>query len=431
MLALRAMSDPDVLFRERRDSSGDLCFRNANWDADALEADLRICLQPQQAVVDGRSFTGFKYWFEYQGETAIHRLIDRQTWEIGGNLGDVTLCLRNCLTPPRMKIARDTVYSTVGLDKWAALLPGNLWGRWTLLPSFDMQYGGQGILLGWFDEVSLIRTVIESNAGEDCLRCLDMHLFEQAGSARTNAKSILWSPDVLDEVDALNLWTRLHDQEQHKACHQFNIPVEEPPAIVFAENVWRKFRFDTTYDPVVDVAAEFTADYVFIDVIWEHAQAFRETLDALLPEEQQQGTILEKSQSDCTCAELDFAAGGDSRRRCWVEAGCQRVRAREKGVKILSWMAVHMSPHSALQERSDRAMARSAFSPPGNPGGTRTPAMRQTVGRSISTPPSATISNSRSSAYVRVPGSLASCGFFQQHGLVANRLFRREHAPAV
>jgi len=358
VLGLQASSDPDVMFRERRDSSGDLCFRNVNWDAPALEADFRICLQPQQTSVDGRSFTGFKYWYEYQGETPIHRLVDRQTWEVGGNLDDVTICLRNWLTPPRMQIARETVYSTVGLDKWARLLPGNLWSRWTLLPSFDMQYGRQGILLGWFDEVSLIRTVIESNSGEDCLRYLDMHLFAQATSVRTNAKNILWSPEAPDEVDALNLWTRVYDQEQVKACRQFNIPLEEPPAVVFAENVWRGFRFDTTYDHVLDVAAEFNADYLFIDVIWEHMQAYRETLNALLPEAQQQGTILAKFQHESMCSELDFSVaeihGG--------EAGLKRLcdRAREQGVKILSWMAVHVSPNSALQAKSE--LGHGAFS---------------------------------------------------------------------
>jgi len=126
----RAVSDPDVVFRERRDSSGDLCFRNASWDAPPIEADFRIVVEPARDTIDGRPFTGFKYWFEYDSDgVAIHRLLDRQTWEVGGNLNDVTVCLRNWLTPPRMKIGRDTTYSTVGLDKWASLLPGNMWAR--------------------------------------------------------------------------------------------------------------------------------------------------------------------------------------------------------------------------------------------------------------------------------------------------------------
>jgi hypothetical protein len=347
VLRLHAESDPDVLFRERRDCSGDPCFRATSWDDAPLVTELDICLAPVEESVDGRIFTGFKYWYEYRGgEVPIHRLVDRQTWEVGGSLDDVTLCLRNWLTPPRMRIGRESVYSTVGLDKWAGLLPGNLWGRWTLLPSFDMQYGAAGVLLGWFDEVSLIRTVVETNAGEDCLRVLDMHLFAQATSVRTNPKTILWSPDVLDETDALNLWTRVFDREKEKACRQLGIPDEGPPAVVFSENVWRGIRFDSTYEEVIDVAAEFGADYVFIDPVWEHQQALKETLDDLVPPERQQGTILEKLWHQNMCVTLDFEVADILGGETGLKALCDR--AAGKGVKLISWMATHLSPNTIL-----------------------------------------------------------------------------------
>ncbi len=352
-LSLRAFSDPDTLFRERRDSSGDPCFRNANWDDAPLEAALTVHLEPAEATLDGRHFSGMKYWFEYAAaDVPIHRLVDRQTWEVGGNLDDVTVCLRNWLTPPRMRIARDTVYSTVGLEQWAALLPGNLWARWTLLPAFDMQYGGAGVLLGWFDQVSLIRTVIESNAGEDSLRCLDLHLFAQDTTVRTNPKTILWAPDVLDDTDALNLWTRVQDQEADKARGQFGIAEEEPPALTFSENVWRGFRFDTTYEHVVDVASEFGADYVFIDPVWEHNQALHETLEAILPEERKTEPILQKfGLIPNMCISLDFEVAAILGDEAGLKALCDRARA--KGLKIISWMAAHMSPQSAIRDRKE------------------------------------------------------------------------------
>jgi hypothetical protein len=350
-LRLRAVSDPDTLFRERRDCSGDPCFRAVNWDADPLESALTVRLEPAEADLDGRHFTGLRYWFEYAG-TPIHRLVDRQTWEVGGNLDDVTICLRNWLTPPRMRIARDTTYSTVGLDKWAGLLPGNLWGRWSLLPAFDMQYGQAGVVLGWFDAVSLIRTVIESNAGEDSLRCLDLHLFAQSDTVRTNPKTILWSPDVLDDVDALNLWTRVQDQEAEKARQQFGIGPEEPPALTFGENVWRGFRFDTTYEHVVDVASEFGADYVFIDPVWQHNQALAETLEEIIPAEHKENPTLKKFGLIANmCITLDFEVADVHGGEAGLKALCDRARA--KGVKIISWMAAHMSATSAIRDRKD------------------------------------------------------------------------------
>jgi len=354
-----AVSDPDTLFRERRDCSGDPCFRNASWDAMPKEARLDICFDPADAVIDGRKFTGFRYWFEYDGELPIHRLVDRQTWEIGGNLDDVTLCLRNWLTPPRMKIGKETTYSTVGLDKWATLLPGNLWGRWSLLPGFDLQYGQAGILVGWFDRISLIRTVVETNAGDDSLRYLDMHLFTQANKVTTNPKTILHCPDRLEDVDALNLWTRIQDRELERGQAQFGIPREEPPAITFSHNVWKDVHFDTTYEDVVQVASEFGGDYVFIDVVFEQQQAFKEYLLKEIPEERRKGTIFEKFWQQNMCVVLDWKVN-----EVWGgEAGLKRLveRAKAKGVKILSWMSTHASPNSYLADGNHpgtKAMAR-------------------------------------------------------------------------
>ncbi len=348
VLSTTALSDPDTLFRERRDCSGDLCFRAVSWDSPASEGRFDICFEPASADIDGRVFTGFRYWFEYDGELPIHRLVDRQTWEVGGNLDDTTICLRNWLTPPRMKIGRDTTYSTVGLDKWSTLLPGNLWARWSLLPGFDMQYGAAGVMVAWFDQISLIRTVVESNAGEDSLRVLDMHLFSQANKVKTNPKTILHCPDRLDDVDALNLWTRLQDRELERNQAQFGIPQEEPPAITFAHNVWRDINFDTTYEDVIDVAAEFGGDYVFIDVVFEQEEAYNEQLNKLIPLEQQKGTILEKRNQQNMCCILDWKVndvwGGEDalKRLCG--------RAQDKGVKILSWMSTHASPNSFLND---------------------------------------------------------------------------------
>ncbi len=351
VICLGAASDPDVIFRERRDSSGDICLRNVGWDAAPLKASIKIVLSPVKEKIGGYEFTGFKYCFEYEGPK-VHRIADRQTWEVGGNLDDVNIVCRNWLTPPRMRIGKETEYSTVGLEKWAGLLPGNLWARWTLLPSFDMQYGAKGVMLGYFDNVSLIRTVIESAKGEDRIRFVDLHYFENSETFRTNPKTILFSPSKLDHTDALNLWTEISDRECQKACAQFGI--EAPPAyppIVFSENVWKNISFDTTYDNVMKTASEFGADYVFIDPIWEHGEAFRMELQKLLPDEKRNGTAISKYEVPNMCCTLDFEVaevlGG--------EKGLRKLcnRAAAMNLKIISWMATHYMPHSVLTTKSE------------------------------------------------------------------------------
>jgi len=360
VIRVRAISDPDAMFRERRDSSGDPCFRSSSWDAAPMEGELRVVLSPASAEIDGRRFAGFRYGFEMDSPSVpVHRLVDRQTWELGGGLDDVTICLRNWLTPARMRLSRDAEYSTVGLGKWMSLMPGNLWARWSLLPPFDLQYGRAGVLVAWFDRVSLIRTVIETARGEDALRCLDMHLFPQACSAATNPKTILFSPDRLDDVDAMNLWTRLVDAENAKARRQFGIrrePADDPPAIVFSENHWRGFRLEGSYDRVLDAAAELGGEYIFIDPPWQNMQAFQETLADLLGPDKLRHDVLGKFRWANMCCTLDFEVaeifGG--------EEGLKRLcdAAARRGVKVMSWMAAHYTPSSALTQDRDPANGR-------------------------------------------------------------------------
>lgn len=360
VVATRAVSDPDVMFRERRDVSGDLVFRDVGWDAPPVEADLRIVISPAEACLDGRTFSGFKYAFEYESpDQPIHRILDRQTWELGGNLDDVTLCVRNWTHAPAIRLSAAGTFSTGALktDTRGVAFPGNLWGRWSLLPAFDFQYGGAGALVAWFDGVSLIRTLMESSPGEDWLRCLDMHYFEQTLRARTNPKTVLFCPDRLDDVDALNLWTRVYDQEQEKACRQIGIHDEPPPQISFDNNVWGSYRFDSSYEGVVDVASEFGADYVFIDSVFENGETYRDTLHSLVPAAARKGTVLEKFSHGHMCLTLDFevaeTAGG--------EEGLKRLcdRAGAKGVRVMSWIATHIWPRAAMAK--ERTLGHGTF----------------------------------------------------------------------
>ncbi|MCX5658686.1 MAG: hypothetical protein NTW19_03060 [Planctomycetota bacterium] len=350
-----AISDPDFLFQERRDSSGDLCLRDQTWDADPATGDFRICLEPASAAIEGHAFTGFRYWFEYDATgpkpVPIHRLADRQTWEVGGSLATelgLHIVCRNLFDLPLKKLTREGGYSTVGLQHHIGLMPGNLWARWSLLPAFDMQYGRYGALVAWFDRVSLIRSAIESKPGEDWLRVIDLHGFEQSTSVRTNPKTILFTPDKLDDVDAMNLWTRVYDQEHAKACKQFGVRTQAPPSVTFGENVWQNFRFESTYENVVNTAAEFAADYAFIDPVWEHGEALRKTVHDLVGKEKFKGTALEKYAFANMCCTFDFEVaethGGEAELKKLVD------RAAAKGVKVISWMAIHYHPHTKLAE---------------------------------------------------------------------------------
>ena len=349
VIRTRALSDPDVLFAEKRDSSGDLCFRSQGWDAEPLEAEVRIVLAPADLEVDNRLFTGFRYWFEYESDqTLIHRLADRQTWELGGNLDDVTVVCRSLFTLPRQKLSPATSYSTAGLDHPAGLMPGSQWARWTLLPPFDLQYGQSGILLAHFDRVSLIRSVLETMPGEDWLRVIDLHAFENSTRVATNSKTILHCPDRLDDTDALNLWTRIQDLEHEKARRQFDLPAEAPPAVAMSigETCWQDFHFDTSYDTVLETAIEFGADYMGTDAVWENGEALRKTLAERIPAAERAGTALAKFANQNMCCTLDFEVAQEFGGEVALKRLCERAAAKQIGVII--WFGLHVSPMSRL-----------------------------------------------------------------------------------
>ena len=352
-IVTRAISDPDYPFQERRDCSGDVCLRSQVWDAEPIESDLRIVFEPVTTTVDGRSFHGFRYWYEYSNANApIHRILDRQTWELGGDLTDVNVVCRNLFDVPRKRVTVDGTYSTVGLNHPWNALPGNLWARWSLLPAFDMQYGSAGVMLAWFDRVSLIRTAIESTPGENWLRYIDVHYFTQSGTVANNPKTVLFCPDVIDDVEALNLWTRVHDLETRKALDQFGVKEEQPPLVQLALNIWQGIKFDTAYEEVVERASNFGADIVFIDAIWQNGETLRQTLETIAPsKERDKNGVLAKLDTANMCCSFDFivsetAGGEDGLRRL-----CERAAA--KGVKIMSWMSAHYWEVSKIRENKE------------------------------------------------------------------------------
>jgi len=352
-----ALSDPDTLFQERRDASGDLCLRAQSWDAPPVEARFDICLRPAGGEIDGRRFTGFTYWFEYRSESLpIHRIADRQTWELGGGLRDVNVVCRNLFDAPRKRVTRAGAFSTAGLEHPAGLMPGSLWARWSLLPSFDMQYGAAGLMVAWFERVALIRSVIESVPGEDWIRYVDLHFFEQSKSARTPAKTVLFCPDRLDDTEALNFWTRLHDQEQEKARRQFDLPPEDPPAVAMSigETRWHDFHFDTSYEEIMDTALEFGADFMGTDAVWENGEALRKRIMGAIPAEKQAGTALAKLLHQNMCCTLDFEVASEFGGEAALKRLCER--AAEKGLGVIIWLGLHVSPLSFVVERGPRGV---------------------------------------------------------------------------
>ncbi|MDL5053515.1 hypothetical protein QQ056_08165 [Oscillatoria laete-virens NRMC-F 0139] len=359
-----AISDPDTIFRERRDSSGDPIFRKSSWDSAPIEASLKIDFEEvPDELIDGHTFSGFKYWFEYDHDSlGIHRFLDRQTWEIGGSVEAQKICLRNWSHAPVNVLSRDKFFSTGGLvDMQHIAFPGNLWGRWILIPSFDFLRKDDGCLISRFDTMSNIRTLIETSEGEDWLRVLDMHVFDQTTHYRSNAKTILFCPDNLSPSETANVWTRVFDSEKERAWKSLGIKPEEEVKCVLHHNAWVGFHFDTTYEYPMQVAEEFGAEYIFIDPVWENEQSIQEELEKLGGGKENMPSEYKKFMYANICQTLDWDVarirGGEERLKALVE------RARARGLKVTSWIGSSMSSRVSYDTHSK--YGRSGQSNPG------------------------------------------------------------------
>ncbi len=361
IIALTALSNESYPFQEKRDTSGDLCFRTTDWDAAPVGIQIKIVISPVETMIGGHALTGFKYHYEGQSpDIKIHRFLDRQTWEVGGTTENLTIVCRSWLTHPKVTLDRQAAYSTAGFEHEIGCMPGNLWARWTLLPSFDLQSSSKGVLAAWFDEVSLIRTVIDKLPGDDALRCQDLHLFEEANSFRTNPKTVVFSPEPLDGIDLLNFWTELYDIERDKARAQFGITGREHPQITTVHAKWLEIDFATTYKDTVEFASELGMDNVMIDPIWQSGQTMLDAVKKLVPPDELENSVLKKLFHTNNCAIMDWEVDEIRGGKEGLKKLCDF--AAEKKINIISWLATHMTPTSQWRDaRYNQNLGRGRF----------------------------------------------------------------------
>jgi hypothetical protein len=87
-------------------------------------------------------------------------------------------------------------------------------------------------------------------------------------------------------------------------------------------------------------------DQIFVDVCWEQGQAFKESLLAKVSGAEWKGTIFEKLQHRNMCCVLDFKVAEVHGGEAALKRLCDRAAAR--GLKVISWMAAHVHPHSVI-----------------------------------------------------------------------------------
>ena len=186
-----------------------------------VDGELRLELRAVERSVGGESLRGFSYRWRWLSERMpVYRLLDRGSWEPGGDVIGNEFWQRGSFAPP---IARFTTASDAYSSEW--YMPGianpNIFQFLPLqthLQGFTMTVGAHGSLFTWSPQAAHIRSLFEKPAGASEL----LHVHELCGdlAAVFDAPPIevLWAPGVRDRTANANLYEAFRDLV-HETLH--------------------------------------------------------------------------------------------------------------------------------------------------------------------------------------------------------------------
>jgi hypothetical protein len=268
-----------------RDHSFDPIHDTGDWDDFAIagEGELEIVLQHAKDVFNDIAFAGFSYHYEYRSQsTPIFYLLDKASWELGGDIEGATVYSQSACSAPVVEFKSDTEWTTEGVIPGLKergenpVMTHNL-PRWASHGSFDFQFKGDQTLIGVFERVELIRSVLRREAGKAELKTFDKHIFDQAHEFTTSAKKILLNRDAKSVVTQQNLWTWVHCAVEERARREFGLE-EEPLYPRLSVNFWSNFTVENYYQDLLPAAVELGFREYFIDNLKKSAMTEKSPL---------------------------------------------------------------------------------------------------------------------------------------------------------
>ena len=266
-----------------RDHSFDPIHETGDWDkpAEAGTGRLDLVLEPASDSFGGVACHGFAYRYEYKSKTVpLFYLLDHASWELDGDIVGATVVSQSSCSAPTATFTKDTYWTTEGLIHWEdtaslanPVMTHNL-PRWASHQAFDFQFKGDKTLLGVFERVDLIRSIVMREPRKPELKTFDKHLFDQSLSYKTSAKAILLNADPKSDTDQKNLWTWVFDAVADRARAEFGL-AEEPLVPRLCQNYWDNFTIDKYREDLLPAAAALGFQALFIDNVNKSAATER------------------------------------------------------------------------------------------------------------------------------------------------------------
>jgi len=307
-----------------RDHSFDPIHELGDWDQEmvAFQGQLDLVIEPAKDEFNGVKFSGFSYHWEYKStDVLLFWLLDRASWELNGDITGATAVSQSACSAPVATFDRDNTWSTEGvlpalIDQGHPnpCMTHNL-PRWASHGSFDFQYKGDRTLIGVFDHVELIRSVICRDASKPELKHFDKYIFDQALEVKTVPKKILLNTEDKSEIGQQNVWTWIHEDVENRARAEFGLK-QEPLVPRIGHNFWRDFTIDSYFKDMLPAAIGIGCKQLFVD--------------NLNKSDMTEGGV---STNMCNGHEYEIAPklGGPEKLKGFV------ARAGEHGIQIMSW----------------------------------------------------------------------------------------------
>lgn len=194
-----------------------------DWSQDQFPSDatLRLEIKPITRTFGTQVAHGFVYQYHYQSASdPIYRLMDRGSWEIGGEPANNEIWFRCGTAPSIFKFENNNqFYST----EW--FLPGISNPNIFQFQPFQTQYQGftftahdAGVLLTYTTKTAHIRTLLEKPHKMQQLLHVHEHCADLSSQLSSFPMEVLWVPGSTDHVARANLYERVRDVV-HDALH--------------------------------------------------------------------------------------------------------------------------------------------------------------------------------------------------------------------
>ena len=257
----------------KQDHSTDPIHDTGDWqdEAPVSGGEMTLVLSKAALEIHEARFTGFSFHWHYRSDSVpLFFLYDMSSWELDGDITGATAISQSSCSDPVVIFAPDTQWTTEGLIHWVdeaskanPVMTHNL-PRWASHQAFDYQYKGAHTLLGCWENVGLIRSLLRRDAHKAELKVFDKYIFDETLEFTTPSKCILLHSSGLSEIGQQNLWTWTMDLLHDRARAEFDLR-EEPVLPRLAVNYWHNFTIDSYYRDLLPAAAACGFKALFLD----------------------------------------------------------------------------------------------------------------------------------------------------------------------